>query len=37
MKGDLPNAIKYYELTIQYGDEQAKNFAKGQIEELKNK
>jgi len=35
LKGDTENAIKYYELTVKYGDEQAKNFAKKQIEELK--
>lgn len=37
LKGDTKNAIKYYELTIKYGDEQAKNYAKGQIDELKKK
>lgn len=37
LKGDKKNAIKYYELTIKHGDEQAKKFAKSQIEELKKK
>lgn len=37
LKGDNKNAIKYYELTIKHGDEQAKKFAKGQIDELKRK
>jgi len=27
--------IKYYELTIKYGDEQAIEYAQGQIEQLK--
>lgn len=35
LKGDKKNAIKYYELTLQYGDEEAKQYAKGQIAELK--
>jgi len=35
LKTDYKNSIKYYELTIKYGDDQAKNYAKGQIEELK--
>lgn len=34
-KGDKKNALKYYELTIKYGDEQAINFAKEKIKELK--
>jgi tetratricopeptide (TPR) repeat protein len=34
-KGDTNNAIKYYELTIKHGDEQAKKYAQGQIDELK--
>ncbi|QRY60429.1 tetratricopeptide repeat protein [Sphingobacterium siyangense] len=34
LKGDTINAIKYYKLTIQYGDDKAKNYANGQIEEL---
>ncbi|MCS6935645.1 MAG: tetratricopeptide repeat protein [Chitinophagales bacterium] len=37
LKGDTEKAIKYYELTIKHGDEKAKNYAKGQIEELKKK
>ena len=37
LKGDTKNAIKYYELTIKYGDEQAKKYAQGQIDELKKK
>ncbi len=37
LKGDKKNAIKYYELTVKHGDDQAKEYAKGQIEELKNK
>ena len=36
-KGDSNNAIIYYNLTIKYGDEQAKEYAKRQIEELKRK
>lgn len=35
LKGDKKNAIKYYELTIKYGDEQAIEYAQGQIEQLK--
>jgi tetratricopeptide (TPR) repeat protein len=35
LKGDNKNAIKYYELTIKHGDEQAKKYAQGQIDELK--
>ena len=34
-KGDTNNAIKYYELTIKHGDDQAKKYAQGQIDELK--
>lgn len=34
LKGDTKNAIKYYELTIKYGDEQAIQYAKEQIIEL---
>ena len=34
LKGDNKNAIKYYELTVKHGDEQAKEYAKNQIEEL---
>ena len=37
LKGDNKNAIKYYELTIKFGDEQAKKYAQGQIDELKKK
>lgn len=37
MNGEKKNAIKYYELTIKHGDEQAQNHAKRQIEELKRK
>jgi tetratricopeptide (TPR) repeat protein len=37
LKTDYKNSIKYYELTIKYGDEQAKNYARAQIEELKKK
>lgn len=36
MKGDITNAIKYYELTLEYGDERFRNFARNQIEILKN-
>ena len=35
LKGDKEKAIKYYEKTIEYGDERTKTFAKKQIEELK--
>ena len=37
LKGDNKNAIKYYELTIKFGDEQAKKYAQGQIDKLKKK
>jgi len=37
LKNDNTNAIKYYELTLEHGDEQAKKFALRQIEELKKK
>lgn len=37
LKGDNKNAIKYYELTLKFGDDQAKKYAQGQIDELKNK
>ncbi len=37
LKGDNKNAIKYYELTLKHGDEQAKKYAQGQIDELKKK
>jgi tetratricopeptide (TPR) repeat protein len=36
LKGDIEKAIAYYEKTVEYGDKQAKDFAKKQIEELKN-
>jgi tetratricopeptide (TPR) repeat protein len=35
LKGDKANAIKYYELTEKYGDEQAKQQAKQNIKQLK--
>ncbi len=35
LKGDKNKAIEYYEKTIKYGDEQAKTYARQQIEELK--
>lgn len=34
VKGDVKNAIKYYELTIKHGDDEAKKFAREQIEDL---
>jgi len=37
LNGDTKNAIKYYELTIKQGDEQAKQYAKEQIKELEKK
>ena len=37
LKGDAKMAIKYYELTMKYGDEDAREYAKSQIEELKRK
>lgn len=37
LKGNNKYAIKYYKLTIKYGDEQAKKYAQGQIDELKKK
>lgn len=37
LKGDIKNAIEYYELTKKYGDEQAKKYAQGQIDQLKKK
>lgn len=36
-KGDKENAIKYYELVLKHGDEQAKQEAKNYIKELKSK
>lgn len=35
--GDHPNAIKYYELVLNHGDEEAKTAARAQIEALKKK
>ncbi|MBK0378157.1 tetratricopeptide repeat protein [Mucilaginibacter segetis] len=35
LQGDKPNAIKYYELTIKYGDEKAKNQANEKLAELR--
>ena len=35
LKGDKTKAIEYYEKTFKFGEEQAKTFAKQQIEELK--
>lgn len=35
LKGEKGKAIEYYEKTIKFGNEQAKEFAKQQIEELK--
>jgi tetratricopeptide (TPR) repeat protein len=37
LKGDAKNAIKYYELTLKHGDEEAKKYAQEQIDELKKK
>lgn len=37
LNGDNKNAIKYYELTINNGDEQSKKYAEEQIVELKKK
>lgn len=37
LKGDNKKAIKYYELTLKYGDEQANQYAKEQIKELEKK
>jgi len=37
LKGDKKNAVKYYEMTIKYGDEKAKQYAKEQIKELEKK
>jgi tetratricopeptide (TPR) repeat protein len=36
LKGDKANAIKYYELTEKYGDEEAKKQARQNIKDLKN-
>ena len=35
LKGDKKKAIKYYEKTIEFGDDRAKEYAKQQISELK--
>lgn len=35
LKGENKNALKYYELTLKHGDEQAKKYAQRQIKELK--
>ena len=35
LKGDKKKAIEYYEKTIEFGDESAKEFAKQRITELK--
>ena len=35
LKGDKEKAIEYYQKTIEYGDEQAKEYSKQQIKELK--
>jgi len=37
LKGDYKKAIEYYELTEKYGDDEAKKYAKKQIEQLKKK
>jgi len=37
IKGDKSNSIKYYELVLKHGDEDAKAYAKNQIEEMKTK
>ena len=37
LKGDYKKAIEYYKLTVKYGDDAAKKYAKKQIEELKKK
>ncbi len=37
VKGDAKNAIKYYELTLKYGDEPAKEFAKEKLDSLRKK
>jgi tetratricopeptide (TPR) repeat protein len=37
LKGDFKKAIDYYKLTVKYGDDTAKKYAKSQIEELKKK
>jgi len=35
LKGNKPNAIKYWELTEKYGDEQAKRQAKESLQTLR--
>ena len=35
LKGDKEKAIEYYEKTVEYGDESAKEYAKQQLKELK--
>ncbi len=35
LKGDKEKAIEYYQKTMEFGNEQAKTYAKEQIEELK--
>lgn len=37
LKGNYKQAIDYYELVVKYGDDEAKKYAKKQIEELKTK
>ncbi len=37
LKGDSKKAVEYYELTIKYGDDRAKQHAKEEIERLKSK
>lgn len=34
-KNDKPNAIKYYELVLKYGDEKGKQYAQSRLKELK--
>ena len=36
-KGDTENAVEYYEKILLYGDDQAKEYAEGQLGELKDK
>ena len=35
VKGDIAKAIKYYNLTIKYGDEEMRKYAEKEIEVLK--
>jgi tetratricopeptide (TPR) repeat protein len=37
LKGDYENAIKYYKLTVKYGDQKSKDFANKQLKNLKKK